>query len=191
MSAGQAPSESAEEVRSAPPEHAPSVASPFGDSALAGASLPAGAGEPDLEDGERHVSAARSQSTTSALRRVEYAAKNRALMSRLAEHTAPPNGGGEGIKRTRSVSFRAGPCGLLAVAHCRAQVHNVRGALAHSQPCCMQLCSRLLCYDMFTAGLMCFLIATMQTRDTLCSPERLRLRALLARTALKRTKLTH
>jgi len=37
---------------------------------------------------------------------------------------------------------------------------------------------------------MCFLIATMQTRDTLCSPERLRLRALLARTALKRTKLT-
>ena len=114
MNAGQAPAESAEDVRTAPPDRVPSVSSPFGDSALAGASLPAGASEPDLLDGERHVSAARSQSTTSALRRVEYAAKNRALMSRLAEHTPPPNGGGEGIKRTRSVRLGLA-CSLLAV----------------------------------------------------------------------------
>ena len=80
-----------------------STLSPFGDSTLATSSPPSGISEPDLSEAERqsHVSAARSQSTTSALRRLEYASKNRKAMARLAEHNGGRDSGD--MKRTRSV----------------------------------------------------------------------------------------
>ena len=104
MRAGPQPAERPDDVQSAPPGSSPgSSLSPFGDHALAASSLPSGASEPDLSEAERqsHVSAARSQSTTSALRRMEYASKSRKAMARLAEHS----GGRDSVdmKRTRSV----------------------------------------------------------------------------------------
>ena len=105
-------------MQSAPPESSSvSSISPFGERTLAASSLPSGASEPDLSEAERHshVSAARSQSTTSALRRLEYASKNRKAMARLAEHNGGRDSGD--MKRTRSVRL-----GLACVPFPAAQV---------------------------------------------------------------------
>lgn len=104
MRVGAQPAGRPDDVQSAPPESSlVSTLSPFGDSTLATSSPPSGASEPDLSEAERHphVSAARSQSTTSALRRLEYASKNRKAMARLAEHNGGRDSGD--MKRTRSV----------------------------------------------------------------------------------------
>lgn len=104
MKAGARPAERPDDVQSAPPDSSsPASPSPFGEGSLAQAALTTGASEPDLLEAERqsHVNVARSQSTTSALRRVEYANKNFKLMARLGEQAGY---GGEGsMKRTRSV----------------------------------------------------------------------------------------